>query len=74
MPSSPVVCRHCGAPIEECDAVNEGWIHTASQEEHCVDSDGKWTAAQPSQQPSQNGQSLWARVRHSWRATGPGDA
>jgi hypothetical protein len=74
MTSIPVACRHCGAPIEECDAVNEGWIHAASQEEHCVDADGNWRGAQPAQVPSQHGQSLWARVRHAWRAAGPSDA
>ena len=71
MPSTPVVCRHCGSQIEECDAVNEGWIHSGSQEEHCLDADGTLQGAQPSREPSQHGQSLWARVRHAWRATGP---
>jgi hypothetical protein len=73
MSSTPVVCRHCGAPIEECDAVNQGWIHAATQEEHCVDADGSWQDAQPAEMPSEQGASWWARVRAAWRGTGPSD-
>jgi len=72
--TTTLVCRHCGAPIEECDAVNQGWIHVASQEEHCVDGDGNWQDAQPAEAPTERGESSWARIRRLWRGTGPSHA
>ena len=72
--TTTLVCRHCGAPIEECDAVNQGWIHVASRDEHCVDRDGNWRDAQPAEAPGDREPSLWARIRHLGRGTGPSHA
>jgi hypothetical protein len=41
------LCRHCGEAIETCNTVVGGWIHSSSREEHCVDAQGRWQAAEP---------------------------
>jgi len=41
------LCRHCGEAIETCNTIVGGWIHSSSREEHCVDAQGRWQAAEP---------------------------